>query len=62
MFRSISATINALTNIIVAASRTTEKTVLLAENEVDMLREEQEQRLTSQRIELNQLKAQLEKL
>ncbi len=62
MFKAIGTTINALTNIIVAASRTTEKTVLLAENEVDMLREEQEQRLTSQRIELNQLKAQLEKL
>lgn len=55
MFRAISTTLNALTNIIVVLSRTTEKTVQLIENEVEMLHEEQQQRLTSQRIELSTL-------
>jgi hypothetical protein len=62
MFRAIGTTLNALTNIVVALSRTTEKTVMLAENEVDMLHEEQQHRLTTQRIELSTLTAQLEKL
>ena len=62
MFKAIGATIQALTNIVVALSRTTEKTVQLAENEVDMLNEEQQHRLTRQRIELSSLQAQLEKL
>ena len=62
MFRAIGATIQALTNIVVALSRTTEKTVQLAENEVDMLNEEQQHRLTRQRIELSSLQAQLEKM
>ena len=62
MFRAIGATIQALTNIVVALSRTTEKTVQLAENEVDMLNEEQQHRLTRQRIELSSLQAQLENM
>jgi len=62
MFRAIGATIQALTNIVVALSRTTEKTVQLAENEVDMLHQEQQHRLTRQRIELSALQAQLEQL
>jgi hypothetical protein len=62
MFRAIGATIQAITNIIVALSRTTEKTVQLCENEVDMLQFEQKHRLTSQRMELEALikQAQLE--
>ena len=55
MFKAIGSTITALTNIIVALSRTAEKTVQLAENEVDMLHEEQKYRLTTQRIELSTL-------
>jgi uncharacterized ferredoxin-like protein len=63
MFKAIGATLQALTNIIVALSRTTEKTVQLAENEVDMLQEEQKYRLATQRIELSSLmdQAQLER-
>ena len=63
MFKAIGSTIQALTNIIVALSRTTEKTVQLAENEVDMLQEEQKYRLATQRIELSSLmnQAQLER-
>ncbi len=52
MFRAITTTLHAVTNIIVALSRTAEKTVQLVENEVEMLQEEQQQRLTSHRIEL----------
>ncbi len=57
MFKAIGATIQAITNIVVAVSRTTEKTVQLAENEVDMLQEEQKYRLTTQRFELSTLMA-----
>jgi hypothetical protein len=62
MFKAISTTLQAIANIIVAISRTTEKTVQLAENEVNMLHEEQKYRQTNQRIELSSLTAQLEKL
>jgi hypothetical protein len=62
VFKAISSTVQALTNIIVALSRTTEKAVILAENEVDILHEEQHHRITIQRMELSKLAAQLEQL
>ena len=52
IFKAIGETLNSIVSVLTAAARTTEKSVHLVENEVDILKEEQNIRISSTRAEL----------
>lgn len=63
IFKAIGETLNSFVLVLTAAARTAEKTVILVENEVDILHEEQHIRISETRAELATLvnQPQLEK-
>ena len=64
IFKAIGETLNSIVSVLTAAARTTEKSVILLENEVDLLNKEQNIRISSAGAKLaivNQ-QAQLEQL
>jgi len=52
VFQAVGQSLNSLVAVLTATARTTEKTVQLVENEVDLLHTEQDIRITSVRAEL----------
>lgn len=52
IFKAIGETLEATVGVVTTASRTCEKTVQLAENEVDILKAEQDIRISATRAEL----------
>lgn len=52
VFQAVGQSLNSLVSVLTATARTTEKTVQLLENEVDLLHTEQNIRITSVRSEL----------
>lgn len=55
IFTAIGQTLNSCVSVLTAAARTTEKTVILVENEVDLLHVGQSIRITSVKSELTSL-------
>lgn len=64
IFKAIGETLEATVGVVTTAARTTEKSVQLVENEVDILKEEQNIRVTTTRAKLSTLihQPQLEQL
>ncbi len=55
IFKAIGETFSSMVGTVVATARTTEKTIQLVENEVDILKEEQNIRTTTIKAELTAL-------
>lgn len=55
VFKAIGETLAATVGVVTTAARTTEKTVQLVENEVDILHEEQNVRITTTKAQLTAL-------
>jgi hypothetical protein len=55
VFQAIGQTLNSFVAVLTAAARTTEKGVQLVENEVDLLKEEQNIRICTARAQLASL-------
>ena len=60
IFTAVGHTLSSLVSVLTATARTTEKTVSLVENEVDLLHVEQNIRITSVKSELATLVHQLQ--